>query len=95
MLIDDLGVYKSSVLEPNSVVLCSHEAVKRFRVSQYAIDEAKKYVSNVDDLKYVSDKVNNIYNALAEKPLSLMKLLQVKHLEQLLGLRNGMQSIIH
>ena len=74
LLIDDLGTYKNFVKKTNTIVLCSHQAVKRFRVSQFAINESKKYVANVDDVDYVSNNVERAFDNLAFNPLSLMKL---------------------
>tara|TARA_R110000851_G_scaffold296023_1_gene451039 strand:- start:4249 stop:11568 length:7320 start_codon:yes stop_codon:yes gene_type:complete len=74
MLIDVLGKYIPDVKKENRIVLCSHEAIKRFRVSSGARDKAKKFVSNVDDSRWASDVVNNFYDNLSYLPLSLMEL---------------------
>ena len=74
MLIDVLGKYRPDVKKDNRIVLCSHEAIKRFRVSARARDKAKKFVSNVDNSMWASDTINRFYDNLAYLPLSLMEL---------------------
>ena len=74
MLIDVLGIYRPEVLEPNKIVLCSHQAIKQFRSSSKARDKAKMYVQNVEDIRYVNKSTNNFYDNLANQPLSFRKL---------------------
>jgi len=74
MLVDELGVYRGFVSKPNTIVLCHHGAIPRFRVSQLSRNQAKNYVSNTDDVKYVSNNVDDKYNKLALNPLSLTNL---------------------
>ena len=74
MLVDELGVYRGFVSKPNTIVLCHHGAIPRFRVSQLSRNQAKNYVSNTDDIKYVSNNVDSKYDNLALNPLSLTNL---------------------
>lgn len=74
MLIDVLGIYRAEVLEPNKIILCTHQAIKQFRASSDSRDKAKMYVQNVEDIKYVNQSTNKFYDNLANQPLSFRKL---------------------
>jgi hypothetical protein len=74
ILVDNLGKYKEQYKTKNQIILCNHGAISRFRVSDAARNEAKKFVSNVDDVEYVQNNINKQYDNLALKPLSLTKL---------------------
>ena len=74
MLIDELGYYKDYVLRENSVVLCYHQAIDRFRVSKTARTQAQNFVANIDDEYYSPNNVRTKYNLLGNKALSLNSL---------------------
>ena len=74
MLIDVLGVYKSEVKEKNRIILCSHEAIKQFRASKEARNEAAKYVQQVDDVAYLNKPTVRFYDNQGGNALSLNKL---------------------
>jgi len=74
MLIDILGIYKPQVLAENRIILCSHQAIKKFRASSEARDKAKMYVQNVEDVRYVNPSTSRFYDNLANQPLSFRKL---------------------
>ncbi len=74
MLIDVLGQYRKEVMEPNKIILCSHQAIKRFRADDKANLKARKYVQNVEDVRYVNPSTNRFYDKLSNLPLSLKKL---------------------
>ena len=74
MLIDILGKYKDKVLEPNKIILCSHQAIKKFRATEDATNKAKMYVQNVEDIRYVNNSTNRFYDNLANLPLSFRRL---------------------
>ena len=74
ILVDNLGRWYEKYTSKNQIILCNHGAINRFRVSAKSRRQAKLYVSNVDDEKYVQNNVNTKYDLLALQPLSLTKL---------------------
>ena len=74
MLVDILGQYKKEVLYPNKIILCSHQAIKRFRADDNANLKAKMYVQNVEDERYINPPTDRFYNNLSNLPLSFRKL---------------------
>jgi len=74
MLIDELGYYKDYVLRENSVILCYHQAIDRFRVSKNSRVKAQNFVANIDDEYYSPNNVRAKYNLLGNKALSLNSL---------------------
>ena len=73
-LIDELGVYKDYVGRDNSIVLCYHQAIERFRASSLSRDQAIKFVANIDDVMYSPTNISSKYEQLGIKPLSLATL---------------------
>ena len=73
-LIDELGVYKDYVGRDNSIVLCYHQAIERFRASSLSRDQAIKFVANIDDVMYSPTNIASKYEQLGIKPLSLATL---------------------
>ena len=74
MLIDVLGQYKEEVLYPNKIILCTHQAIKRFRADSEANNKARMYVQNVESLDYVNVSTNRFFDNLYNLPLSFRKL---------------------
>ena len=75
MLYDELGTYKPYTKKPNTIILCSHQAIKEFRVTPESRRKAQMYAANVDSPSYAPPSTVRKYeDKLATLHLSLMKL---------------------
>jgi len=75
MLYDELGTYKKYTKKPNTIILCSHQAIKEFRVTPEARRKAQMFASNVDAPSYSPPSmVKKFEDKLSTLHLSLMKL---------------------